>query len=42
LNYPSDPDERYEIEKALDFYTTEFRPKMAGAVGLMIMTTFSG
>ena len=30
--YSEDPEERFEIEKALDFYTSEFRPKIAGAL----------
>jgi glutathione S-transferase len=37
LYYPSDPDERFEVEKALDFYTSEFRPNMYGCVGFLFV-----
>jgi glutathione S-transferase len=42
MNYPSDIDERFEVEKALDFYTTEFRPLMTGALFVVVGAMFSG
>ena len=42
MYYPANPEERFEIENALDFYTTSFRPNMTAALGVYVGNAGSG
>ena len=40
--YPKDPDERYQIEQILDFYTSEFRIKMFAPIAVYVGAFLNG